>query len=158
MILVTQIMPGWRLSLSTSTMTRAIAWDTSNLMQVSRRLEHCRCMRCLVANGLFLHSLSPIKGIAPPISFSPSPISLSPSISPSLFHLLVILCSTVWPYFLLIFLLSHYFSTVLMFYIIPHVGDDAVGVKWVDINSDLKLFASHSEFVKKVAVLRHCDW
>jgi ADP-ribose pyrophosphatase len=31
-----------------------------------------------------------------------------------------------------------------------HAGDDAVGVKWTPITSDLKLFASHKDFVSKV--------
>jgi len=39
-----------------------------------------------------------------------------------------------------------------------HAGDDAVGVRWTDINSQLKLFASHVEFVKKVAELRNAYW
>lgn len=38
------------------------------------------------------------------------------------------------------------------------VGDDAIGVKWIDINKDLKLFASHSDFVKKVAEMHDANW
>ena len=29
-------------------------------------------------------------------------------------------------------------------------GDDAQHVKWVDINSNLQLYASHKDFIKKV--------
>ena len=38
------------------------------------------------------------------------------------------------------------------------VGDDAVGVQWMDITGTLQLFASHSEFVKKVAQLHNAHW
>lgn len=31
-----------------------------------------------------------------------------------------------------------------------HAGDDAVGVKWTPITSDIKLFASHNDFVHKL--------
>ncbi len=31
-----------------------------------------------------------------------------------------------------------------------HAGDDAVGVKWVDITPDIQLYASHADFVHKV--------
>lgn len=32
-------------------------------------------------------------------------------------------------------------------------GDDAVGVRWVDITSDLKLYASHEDIVNSVLKL-----
>lgn len=35
-----------------------------------------------------------------------------------------------------------------------HAGDDAVGVRWVDITPDLKLYASHTEIVNSVLKLR----
>ena len=35
-----------------------------------------------------------------------------------------------------------------------HAGDDAVGVKWVDITPDIQLYASHSDFVHKVYELK----
>jgi ADP-ribose pyrophosphatase len=35
-----------------------------------------------------------------------------------------------------------------------HAGDDAVGVKWVPITRELKLYASHEDFVRKVYKLR----
>lgn len=37
-------------------------------------------------------------------------------------------------------------------------GDDAVGVKWQEINRDLKLYASHNEFVSKVAKRHDAHW
>ena len=38
------------------------------------------------------------------------------------------------------------------------IGDDAIGVKWLDINSELKLFGSHLDFVSKVAEMHNADW
>jgi ADP-ribose pyrophosphatase len=35
-----------------------------------------------------------------------------------------------------------------------HAGDDAVGVKWVPITPDIKLYASHTDFVRNVYELR----
>ncbi|KRY61559.1 ADP-ribose pyrophosphatase, mitochondrial [Trichinella britovi] len=37
-------------------------------------------------------------------------------------------------------------------------GSDAVGAKWTDISSDAKLYASHSEMLKAVAVLHDAHW
>jgi len=37
-------------------------------------------------------------------------------------------------------------------------GDDATGVKWTDINRNLKLFASHADFIKSVAELHNAHW
>lgn len=37
-------------------------------------------------------------------------------------------------------------------------GDDAGKVKWVDISDKLKLYASHSEFIKLVAEKRDAHW
>lgn len=31
-----------------------------------------------------------------------------------------------------------------------HAGDDAVGVRWLDITPDLHLYASHNDIVKEV--------
>lgn len=31
-----------------------------------------------------------------------------------------------------------------------HAGDDAVGVRWLDITTDLHLYASHKDIVKEV--------
>lgn len=31
-----------------------------------------------------------------------------------------------------------------------HAGDDAVGVRWLDITPDLHLYASHKDIVKEV--------
>ncbi|KAF6024070.1 NUDT9 [Bugula neritina] len=39
-----------------------------------------------------------------------------------------------------------------------NAGDDAIGVKWVDISQDLQLFASHLDFIKKVADIHGCHW
>jgi|ERR1712130_145851 len=37
-------------------------------------------------------------------------------------------------------------------------GDDASDVKWSDISADLKLYASHSDFVRRVAQLHEAHW
>nr|XP_022916941.1 ADP-ribose pyrophosphatase, mitochondrial [Onthophagus taurus] len=37
-------------------------------------------------------------------------------------------------------------------------GDDAKNVKWMDIDKNLELYASHEEFIKKVVELRKCHW
>ena len=37
-------------------------------------------------------------------------------------------------------------------------GSDASDASWMDLDSSLKLFASHSEFLYEVAVLRQAHW
>lgn len=37
-------------------------------------------------------------------------------------------------------------------------GDDAKNVKWLDINKDVRLYASHSELIKKVVMLHKAHW
>ncbi|XP_077286494.1 ADP-ribose pyrophosphatase, mitochondrial isoform X2 [Arctopsyche grandis] len=37
-------------------------------------------------------------------------------------------------------------------------GDDAVGAKWIDVNKELSLHASHIDFVHKVAEILQSDW
>lgn len=37
-------------------------------------------------------------------------------------------------------------------------GDDAVGVKWVVLNKDIKLYASHSHLIEQVAMKRNASW
>ena len=37
-------------------------------------------------------------------------------------------------------------------------GDDAVGVKWTDMDRALNLFASHTDFVSKVAQKHNAHW
>lgn len=37
-------------------------------------------------------------------------------------------------------------------------GDDAKKVKWVDISDQLKLYASHSQFIQLVAEKRGAHW
>ncbi|PAA48365.1 hypothetical protein BOX15_Mlig031650g1, partial [Macrostomum lignano] len=39
-----------------------------------------------------------------------------------------------------------------------HAGDDAIGVCWKDISRDLKLYASHHQFVEKAVQLRGAHW
>jgi ADP-ribose pyrophosphatase len=39
-----------------------------------------------------------------------------------------------------------------------HAGDDAKGVRWTDIDSQLKLYASHSSFVHMVAEHHKAHW
>lgn len=37
-------------------------------------------------------------------------------------------------------------------------GDDAVGVQWMDINRNCKLYASHIDFIQKVVVIHSAHW
>ena len=37
-------------------------------------------------------------------------------------------------------------------------GGDAENVGWKEIDSNLKLFASHSEFLYEVAMFHNCNW
>lgn len=37
-------------------------------------------------------------------------------------------------------------------------GDDAVGVRWIDVDKNIKLYASHSKFIEKVAEVRLCHY
>ena len=37
-------------------------------------------------------------------------------------------------------------------------GDDAVGVKWMDISSDMRLFASHNYLIKQVVEGLKAHW
>lgn len=37
-------------------------------------------------------------------------------------------------------------------------GDDASSVKWMSISSNIKLYANHSTFIRKVALLRKAHW
>lgn len=37
-------------------------------------------------------------------------------------------------------------------------GDDAKNVKWLDISSNLKLYASHKNFIQKVAIIHNAHW
>lgn len=39
-----------------------------------------------------------------------------------------------------------------------HAGDDAVGVKWVDLDRNLKLYASHTSFLEEIATRLKCHW
>lgn len=39
-----------------------------------------------------------------------------------------------------------------------HAGDDAAKVKWVDVDSSLKLYASHSDFIRKVVERLSAHW
>lgn len=39
-----------------------------------------------------------------------------------------------------------------------HAGDDAVGVKWVDLDSKLNLYANHLLFLENVAKILKCHW
>lgn len=39
-----------------------------------------------------------------------------------------------------------------------HAGDDAVGVEWKDVDSSLKLYASHSDFIRKTAEQLDAHW
>lgn len=37
-------------------------------------------------------------------------------------------------------------------------GDDAKSVKWMDIDSNLKLYASHKNLIKEVAQKHNANW
>ena len=37
-------------------------------------------------------------------------------------------------------------------------GDDARALKWIDISSDINLYASHKEFIKKAAHILKAHW
>ena len=37
-------------------------------------------------------------------------------------------------------------------------GDDATHAQWIELNSNLKLFASHSDFLQQVATIRDAHW
>lgn len=37
-------------------------------------------------------------------------------------------------------------------------GDDAVGVKWIDVSKDVKLYASHSRLIEATAQLRNAHF
>ncbi len=37
-------------------------------------------------------------------------------------------------------------------------GDDAVGVQWMDLGTEIKLYASHKQFLEAVAKLRGSHW
>lgn len=39
-----------------------------------------------------------------------------------------------------------------------HAGDDAAKVCWTDLDSNLKLYASHAEFIKAAAGLHDAHW
>lgn len=33
-------------------------------------------------------------------------------------------------------------------------GDDAVGIHWIDVDKNIKLYASHSKFIEKTAEIK----
>lgn len=37
-------------------------------------------------------------------------------------------------------------------------GDDAVGIKWIDVDKSVKLYASHSRLIKATAELRNAHF
>jgi len=37
-------------------------------------------------------------------------------------------------------------------------GDDAGAVKWMEVSKDLKLYASHVDFIKRVVEMRNAFW
>ena len=39
-----------------------------------------------------------------------------------------------------------------------HAGDDAIGVQWTDMNESLNLYASHIDFIQRVATLHNAHW
>ncbi len=41
---------------------------------------------------------------------------------------------------------------------IMYTGDDAVGVKWQDMSSDLELYASHKHFIQNTANRHSAHW
>lgn len=43
-------------------------------------------------------------------------------------------------------------------YVALNAGDDAVGVKWTDLHREMALYATHRDFVEKVALVKYCHW
>ena len=41
---------------------------------------------------------------------------------------------------------------------VDRLGDDAVGVKWMDIDSSLKLYASHVDLIRRVVERWDAYW
>lgn len=39
-----------------------------------------------------------------------------------------------------------------------NAGDDAVGVKWIDLDKNLKLYANHLSFLEKISKKLNCHW
>lgn len=39
-----------------------------------------------------------------------------------------------------------------------HAGDDAVGVKWIDLDKNIKLYANHLLFLEKISLKLKCHW
>lgn len=37
-------------------------------------------------------------------------------------------------------------------------GDDAVGIQWIEVNKNVKLYASHSRLIKATALLRNAHF
>ena len=37
-------------------------------------------------------------------------------------------------------------------------GSDAEKVTWIDLNSSMELYGSHTDFLFEVAILRHAHW
>lgn len=39
-----------------------------------------------------------------------------------------------------------------------HAGDDAIGVKWIDLDKNLQLYANHLSFLKEIVIKLNCHW
>lgn len=39
-----------------------------------------------------------------------------------------------------------------------HAGDDAIGVKWIDLHKNLQLYANHLSFLKEISLKLKCHW
>lgn len=37
-------------------------------------------------------------------------------------------------------------------------GDDAVGVRWIDVDKSLHLYASHKDFLEELVNIKNCHW
>ena len=46
----------------------------------------------------------------------------------------------------------------LTFDLLCFVGDDAVGVKWMDLHGGLSLYASHLQFLQEAAKMHNAAW
>lgn len=46
----------------------------------------------------------------------------------------------------------------LTWHYIASLGDDAVGVTWMDIDGNMELYASHKSFIEKVVHKRGGHW
>ena len=62
----------------------------------------------------------------------------------------------IWVFAVLRYMRSRVHLEPIDFFLFP--GDDAVGVKWLDLDSSLQLYASHIDFLHKTADHLKASW